>query len=92
MRTALTAFSCMAAYWVIVITGNADDASRPVLILAYGLVAASFVLGLAGVAIAFGGRVPDRRRGLVLMLSALPVLVAVGLGVFILLLVTTRFD
>jgi hypothetical protein len=85
MRTALAAFTCMAAFLVVTTTGGAT-------VLEAGLAAASFVLGLAGVAIAASASMSDDRRGLVLLLSVVPVLVAVGFGLLVLALVTTPLD
>ena len=85
MRTALAAFSCMAAFLVVTTTGGAT-------VLEVGLAAAAFVLGLAGIALAASGSMPDTRRGLVLLLSVVPVLVAIGFGLLFLVLVTTHLD
>ena len=79
MRTALAASACTAAFLLVVTTGGATA-------LEVGLAAASFLLGLAGVAIAASASMSDDRRGLVLLLSVVPVLVAVGFGVLVLVL------
>jgi hypothetical protein len=92
MRTALVAFSCMAVFLLVMATRGAGDWSRSLTIAMYGLASASFVLGLGGVSIAVYGRVPDHQRGLVLLLSVLPVLVGIGFGLLVLVIVTTPLD
>ena len=78
MRTSLAAFACLAAFGLIDVSGYGEDKSRPLTVLALMLAAAAFLLGLGGLAIALFGRVPDRQRPFVLLLSILPVLIAGG--------------
>jgi hypothetical protein len=92
MRTALAACSCTAVFVLVLVVRGAGDWSRSLVILMYGLAAGSLLLGLAGLSIALFGRVADHQRGLVLLLAALPVLVAVGFGVLVLVLVTTPLN
>jgi hypothetical protein len=92
MRTALAAFSCTAVFVLVLVVRGDADWSSSLTILMYGLAVGSLLLGLAGVCIALFGRVADHQRGLVLLLAALPVLVAVGFGVVVLVVVTAHLD
>jgi hypothetical protein len=92
MRTSLAASACLAAFWLIDISPYGGDRSRPVTILALVLAAASFLLGLCGLAIALFGQVPDRQRSLVLLLSIVPVLIAGGFWLFGLALILGPHD
>jgi hypothetical protein len=83
MRTALAACACMVAFLLVATTGAAA-------VLVIVLAAASFLLGLAGMAIA--ASTLDDRRGLVLLLSVVPVLVTVGFGVLLLVLANSHLD